>query len=272
MRVKTLVSGLDFPEGLRWREGRLWFSDMNAGKVMAVNLAGNLETILHLPGPCSGLGWLPDGRLLVVAMHDRCLLRLDPDGLVVAADLIDLASWHCNDMVVDGKGRAYIGNFGSELKQHEIPQPAELILVTPEGHARVVADNMAFPNGAVITPDGKTLIVGETYGGCLTAFDIDTDGSLSDRRTWASFVDAVPDGLCLDVENAVWAASPISREVVRVHEGGRVSQRIKFKQNVYACMLGGDEKRILFVATSSGVPGSGQIDMVPVDVAGAGLP
>jgi sugar lactone lactonase YvrE len=169
------------------------------------------------------LGWLPDGRLLVVSMRDRRVLRLEPDGtLVTHADLSALASYFCNDMVVDGQGRAYVGNFGFDLHHGAPPAFAELILVEPDGSARVVADQMKFPNGTVITPDGRTLIVGESTGRDLVAFDIDDDGGLSGRRVWADLGAAVPDGICLDADGAVWFADPSRGGCHRVAEGGEV--------------------------------------------------
>jgi sugar lactone lactonase YvrE len=272
METNRLIGGLEFPEGLRWHKNRLWFSDMNACRVMAVDLEGNLETIQEMPGPCSGLGWLPDDRLLIVSMLDRRLMRLDKTGLSLVADLYDLATYHCNDMVVDSQGRSYIGNFGFDLNRGEMVRPAEIIMVTPDGRARVVAGDLAFPNGTVITPDGKTLIVAETYGSCLTAFDIQPDGSLTERRNWALLDGAVPDGISLDEEGAIWVASPISNEVIRVLEGGDVTHRHKFVNSAYACMLGGPNRRTLFVATSGSTTSSGCIETVEVEVSGCGYP
>jgi sugar lactone lactonase YvrE len=214
---EILVDGLRFPEGPRWYDGRLWFSDMHSQQVLAVDLDGKTETIVVVPQDPSGLGWLPDGRLLVVSMQDRRLLRLDPGGLVEVADLSELASFHCNDMVVDEKGRAYVGNFGFDLHGGQSPMPTGLVLVAPDGSSRVVAEDLRFPNGTVITPDGRTLIVGETFGGCLTAFDVAEDGSLSGRREWARMDKAVPDGICLDAEGAIWVAS--RARGLRVHAG-----------------------------------------------------
>src|SRR5262249_5212706 len=158
----------------------------------------------------------PDGRMLVVSMTDRQLLRLDPDGLKVHADLTKLASWDCNDMVVDAKGRAYVGNFGYDLHRDSPQKNAELVMVTPEGKASVVADDLQFPNGTVITPDGKTMIVGESMGRRFTAFDIAADGSLTNRRVWAEIAPALPDGSCIDAEGAVWTSSPFTNETIRV--------------------------------------------------------
>jgi len=279
LETRVLLDGLVFGEGPRWHDGKLWFSDMHAHRVMTVNLDGKTETIIEVAGQPSGLGWLPDGRLLVVSMTDRRLLRLDPDGLTEAADLRELASYHCNDMVVDRQGRAYIGNFGFDFIARQPFAPAEIVLVTPDGNARVVADEMAFPNGSVITPDGRTLIVGETYGARLTAFDIKPDGSLTGRRVWAQLEQAVPDGICLDAEGAIWVASPMSAEVLRVRESGEVTHRIKVSTQAYACMLGGPERRTLFVLTAettnpdeARAKKSGRVETVEVDVPGAGLP
>ena len=180
LETTVLLDGLEFPEGPRWHDGKLWFSDMGTNQVMTVDLDGNAETVVEVQGQPSGLGWLPDERLLVVSMTDRRLLRLDPHGLVEVADLRELASFHCNDMVVDHQGRAYIGNFGYAFSDPSAtPKLAEIVLVTPDGDARVVAQEMVFPNGIVITPDGRTLIVAESFAARLTAFDIEPDGSPS---------------------------------------------------------------------------------------------
>ncbi|MFH2129895.1 MAG: SMP-30/gluconolactonase/LRE family protein [bacterium] len=278
-KTNRLAERLVFPEGPRWHDGRLWFSDMNAQKVMTLDLSGKLETVVTVRGNPSGLGWTPQGELLVVSMVDRRLLKLTPDGLQEVANLWDLATYHCNDMVVDTLGRAYIGNFGFDLNTGEAIRPAEIVMVAPDGEARVVADNLLFPNGMVITPDGKTLIVGETYGSCLTAFAIEADGSLSRRRLWAAMKGAVPDGICLDAEGGIWVASPISSEVLRIVEGGEVTDRISMPASTYACMLGGNDGRTLFILTSEPPdPFEGRnwhggcIDTVQVDIPHAGLP
>jgi sugar lactone lactonase YvrE len=276
---RVLLDGLRFPEGPRWHDGRFWFSDMHAGRVFAVGMDGVAEMIVEVEGEPSGLGWLPDGRLLVVSMQDRRLLRLDPGGLTEVADLSPLASFHCNDMVVDRAGRAYVGNFGFDLYKQESPRGANLILVHPDGRTEVAAKDLMFPNGAVITPDGKTLIVGESFGACLTAFDVAPDGGLHNRRVWAKLEGAVPDGICLDEEGAIWVASPVGvGGVLRVREGGEVTERIAVENDAFACMLGGPDRRTLFICTA---PDSdpmkttdcrGRIEIVEVDVAGAGLP
>src|SRR5262249_60114287 len=190
--TRVLLDGILFPEGPRWHEGKLWFSDMHAHRVMTVDLAGRAEVVVEVPNQPSGLGWLPDGRLLVVSMIDRRLLRLDPGGLAVAADLSALASFHCNDMVVDDRGRAYVGNFGFDLHAEAPFRPAELVLVPPDGPPRIVADDLAFPNGCVITPDGRTLVVGESGGARLTAVTIPGDGAARRRRVGARLRGARP--------------------------------------------------------------------------------
>ncbi len=276
--TRLLLDGLAFGEGPRWHEGKLWFSDMHFHRVMTVDLAGKAEEIVEVPGRPSGLGWLPDGRLLVVSMVDRRLLRLDAEGLVEVADLSELASSNCNDMVVDSQGRAYVGNFGFDLLAEPFSL-AEIVMVEPNGRAQVVADELAFPNGTVITPDGATLIVGETRAARLTAFDIAADGSLSGRRLWAQLENAVPDGICLDAEGAIWVASPRSAEVLRVREGGEVTRRIGVSTQAFACMLGGDDRRTLFILTAETADpeeapkkASGRVEVIEVDVPGAGLP
>jgi sugar lactone lactonase YvrE len=278
--LTTLVDGLAFAEGPRWHDGRLWFSDMHAHFVMSVGMSGDLRTEAEVPNQPSGLGWLPDGRLLVVSMTDRRLLCQDGNGLVELADLSPCATWHCNDMVVDAEGRAYVGNFGYDMYGGAARSTAAIALVTPDGRVTVAADGLDFPNGMVITPDRATLIVGESWGARLTAFTIQGEGTLSDRRVFAALTDCVPDGICLDAEGAVWLASPLSNEVVRVRLGGEVTDRISTGDlNAFACMLGGDDRRTLFVCTAAThVPEqataarSGRIEMVDVPVPGAGWP
>ena len=277
-KTEVLLSGLRFPEGPRWRDGKLWFSDMHDGEVRTVDLEGRSELVVRVPGEPSGLGWLPDGTLLVVSMQDRRLMRVDDGELSIVADLSALAPYHCNDMVVDAEGRAYVGNFGSEIFTSDPPAPTCLILVQPDGRSRVVAEDLHFPNGTVITPDGGTLIVGETFGARLTAFDIGDDGGLSNRRVWAQLDGASPDGICLDAEGAVWVASPFDNEVLRVREGGEIVQRVPTATPAIACMLGGAERRTLFVLTAAHfehektVDRTGRIEIVDVAVPGAGLP
>jgi sugar lactone lactonase YvrE len=277
---KVIVEGLVFPEGPRWHDGELWFSDMLGGGVMRVCADGRLHQVLEVPGQPSGLGWLPDGRLLVVSMRDRRLLRIDAGTPSVAAELSRLAPQQCNDMVVDAQGRAYIGNFGFDLPAGATPTPTGIVLVTPDGGARVVAEGLLFPNGSVITPDGNTLIIGETFGARLTAYRIAGDGSLHSRQTWAALPGKSPDGICLDAEGAIWVASPPTREVLRVRAGGVVTHRLATKRQAIACMLGGAGRRELFILSGhvSFDPlkarkyRSGAIESVKVDVPGTGFP
>ncbi len=254
--LTPFLDQLAFPESPRWHDSVLWFSDFHTQRVQRVDLAGRCETVLTVPGQPSGLGWLPDGTLLVVSMTDRRLLRFSGNALNEVADLSALAPFHCNDMVVDGKGRAYVGNFGFDFAAKQPPRSTCLLLVQPDGHTSVVADDLLFPNGAVITPDGRTLIVAETYAARLTAFDIAGDGSLSGRRIWAALGNAAPDGICLDAEGAIWLASPTSREVLRVREGGEVTQRCATPGQAVACTLGGPEPANAVCADDQGDAGA----------------
>jgi sugar lactone lactonase YvrE len=275
----VLLDGLAFGEGPRWRDGKLFFSDMHAHKVMTVDLQGTAADVVDVPGQPSGLGWLPDGRLLVVSMLDRRLMRLERGALAVHADLQALATGPCNDMVVDAEGRAYVGNMGFDPYTNETPKTADLILVAPDGTAIVAAPDLAFPNGSVIAPDGKTLVVAETGAHRLSAFAIGPDGTLSDQRVWAELGNGVPDGIALDAEGAIWVASPITGEVIRVLAGGRVADRLTPRQKPFACALGGPEGKTLFVLTAEGwdpktcrARRTARIEIAEVDVAGAGLP
>jgi sugar lactone lactonase YvrE len=279
MSTKTLIEGLCFAEGPRWHDGRLWFSDMHDHHVYAADMDGNLESIAHVPEQPSGLGWLPDGRLLVVSMLDRKLLVLEAGELSEFANLHELANYHCNDMVTDAFGRSYVGNFGFDLHAGDKPCTTSLIMVTEDGRPSVVADDLSFPNGTVITPDGKTMIIGESMNGRLTAFDISDDGALSNRRIWAQLENAIPDGICLDEAGGIWVASPVSNETLRVLEGGEVTDRITVEKQAFACMLGGEDRKRLFIMTAADsdpetcrASRSGKIEYVDVDVPGAGLP
>jgi sugar lactone lactonase YvrE len=222
---------------------------------------------LELDESPSGLGWLPDGRLLVVAMESRRVLRVEPDGaLVTHGDLSAVATGNCNDMVVAADGTAYVGNFGKGK------EPAALARVQPDGSVDVVAEGLQFPNGSVITPDGRTLIVGETFGHRATAFTIAPDGTLHDRRVWAELGAMLPDGCSLDTEGAIWFADAGGTAVVRVREGGEVADRIETGASTIACMLGGDDGRTLFVTCTGDGDESGTIRTARVDVPHAGLP
>lgn len=277
---EVLLDDLIFLEGPRWHDGKLWFSDMFAGQVRTVDLSGNTEVIAEVAERPSGLGFLPDGRLLIVSMQNRLLLRLDRDGLTSVADLSGLAAGSPNDMVVDTHGRAYIGHFGYDLFGGEEPRPASLLLVTPDGQVREVADGLEFPNGTVISPDGKTLIVAETFGRRLTAFSIADDGGLSERRVFAQFDEETPDGICLDARGGVWVSSFESGEFVRVEDGGTITERIPVPgKRAVACALGGPQRQTLFLLTAETTleelaqgKSIGRVETVQVDTPGAGLP
>lgn len=275
-----LTDGLAFPEGPRWHDGALYFSDMHAHEVVRLELTGARQVVARVPTCPSGLGWDPQGRLLIVSMEDHRLLRQTEAGpLEEVARFDHLATHLSNDMVVDAEGRAYIGNFGFDLHANAPPARTNLIRVDPDGSVHEAATELSFPNGTVITPDGKTMILGESFGACLTAFDVEPDGTLTNRRVWAKLEGAVPDGLCLDAEGAIWAASPVSGEVVRVAEGGEVRERIPVEHQAFACMLGGAAGRTLFVCTARSsdpaecrVERSGRIEAFEVDAPRAGLP
>ena len=264
LRTEILIDGLKFPESPRWHNDKLWFVDMEDHKVMTTDLNGNTEKILEISGRVSGLGWLPDNKLLVVSMDDNSLLRLDPEGVNMVIDFNEFEPVLMNDMVVDKKGRAYVGNFGFDYFNGKPFAPTKLILVHPNGDAKVVADNMAFPNGTVITPDDKTLIIAETFSAQLTAFDILEDGSLTGRRVWANLKSLAPDGICLD--------APGRKRVVRVLESGQITHIVRVENDANACMLGGSDRKTLFIATSKHSRDAGRIEFVEVDIPGAGLP
>ena len=277
---EILLDGLIFLEGPRWYDGKLWFSDMFAGQVRTVDLSGNTDVVAEVAERPSGLGFLPDGRLLIVSMQNGQLLRLDRTGLTTVADLSGLAVGSPNDMVVDTHGRAYIGHFGYNLFGGEEPRPASLLLVTPDGQVREVADGLEFPNGTVISPDGKTLIVAETFGRRLTAFSIAADGGLSERRVFAQFDEETPDGICLDARGGVWVSSFESGEFVRVEDGGTITDRIPVPgKRAVACALGGPQRQTLFLMTAETTledlaqgKSIGRVETVLVDTPGAGLP
>jgi sugar lactone lactonase YvrE len=277
--LEVLLDGLKFPEGPRWRDGKLWFSDFYAHRVATVDLEGNEATVVEVPQRPSGLGWAPNGELLVVSMLDRRVLRFDGRALHLYADLSALATGLCNDMVVDAAGRAYVGNFGYDRHNDAPPRDTRIIRVDPDGRAASVGDELVFPNGMVITPDGRTLVVAETFAHRLTAFDVGADGALGNRRLFAALDGIFPDGICLDAEGAVWVTDARGNRVVRVLQGGRIAQAIDTgARRSFACMLGGPDRRTLFILTNTGsgpamaAKSDGRIEMVRVDVPGAGLP
>jgi len=289
MNVELLCEGLHFAEGPRWHAGKLWFSDFYDHEVKTVDGHGKVEPKLTVSAQPSGLGWLPDGRLLVVSMLDRQVLRLDDDEVVVHADLSEIAEFHCNDMVVDSVGRAYVGNFGFDLHAAERSDDfvaalkaykgATLARVDLDGSVQVAATALRFPNGTVITPDGRMMIIAETLGTRLTAFDIAGDGSLTNQRVWAELPGISPDGICLDAEGAVWVADALSPRCIRVGADGELLQEVATEQHCYACMLGGDDGQTLFMLTArdsspavAGGDRTGRILTTRVSSGHAGLP
>jgi sugar lactone lactonase YvrE len=243
-----LKTDLAFPESPRWHDGRLWVSDWGAQEVLTVDLEGRSEVITRVESLMC-IDHLPDGRLLVVSPAERRLLRREPDGsLVTHGDLGALREGPWNDIVVDGRGNAYVNNIGFDFPAGEFA-PGLVALVSPDGTARQVADGLAFPNGMAVTPDNATLVVAESYGQKLTAFAIAADGSLSNRRTWAE-VDDYPDGICLDADGAIWYADVGNKRCVRVREGGEVLQVIDLDRGCFACVLGGPDRRTLFMTVN----------------------
>jgi sugar lactone lactonase YvrE len=280
--VQTLITGLVFGEQPRWHDDRLWFSDWGTQEVIAVDLEGKSEVVLQGPAFPLCVDWLPDGRLLVVSAREGLLLRREPDGsLVTHGDLSRISDPPAgNELVVDGRGNAYVNGGGFDLMAGEEFSPGIVALVSPDGSARQVADGIAFPNGMVVTPDDSTLIVAESYARRLTAFEIAADGSLSNRRVWADLQDGVPDGICLDAENAVWYGDVPNKRCVRVREGGEVLQTVELDRSCFACALGGADRRTLcMMATEwSGPanmfdgPQTGQVLTMQAPAAGVGWP
>jgi sugar lactone lactonase YvrE len=279
---QTLMTGIVFGEQPRWHDGRLWFSDWGKREVIAVDLAGDSEVILTAPSfPCC-VDWLPDGRLLLVAGRDGQLLRREPDGsLVTHGDLTGVSDpAPGNELVVDGRGNAYVNGPGFDMMAGAEFAPGGIALVTPDGSARPVADGIAFPNGMLVTPDNSTLIVADSYGKCLTAFDITLDGDLVNRRVWADLGDGVPDGICLDAEHAVWYADVPNKRCVRVREGGGVLQTVELDRGCFACALGGANRSTLFMMATEWRgpqnmfqgPPTGKVLSIPAPAPGAGWP
>ena len=293
MSTTILRDGLYFGEGPRWHEGRLWYSDFYDHAVHAIDLDGNDERIVEVESQPSGLGWLPNGDLLVTSMLDRKLMRWNGSELSTHADFGNHFTWHANDLLVDQHGRAYIGNFGFDYEVFLDEQGIEglfadpdslttvMCRVDPDGTVNVASDGLIFPNGMVITPDGKTMIVAETLALRLTAFDIAPDSSLSNRRVWADLSAhmAAPDGICLDAEGAVWIANALAPRLMRIGEGGVVIDEVETTMNTYACMLGGSEGKHLFAMTAptsdsrhAPLAPNGAIEVVQVAVPHAGQP
>jgi len=250
--LRVLMDGIVFGESLRWHDGRLWFADWARRQIIAVDLDGKSEVMLRAPGDdftplC--LDWLPDGRLLFVSVATRGVVRQEPDGaLVTHADLggaCDVQQW--NEIAVDHRGNAYVNNIAFDFPGGDF-RPGLVAVATPDGAVREVAGGFGFPNGMAVTPDGSTLLVAESYAHVLTAFDIMPDGGLTNRRTWAHLGDAAaPDGICLDAEGAVWYGDVPNRHCRRVAEGGDVLETIALDRGCFACALGGDDGRTLFM-------------------------
>jgi sugar lactone lactonase YvrE len=282
--LHILMTGIAFGESPRWHDDRLWFADWGAQEIVAVDLLGKSEVMVRVPFPSFPMcfDWLPDGHLLIVSARDGLLLRRERDGsLVTHADLSGLSEkghpW--NELVVDGRGNVYINNEGFDFPGGQFA-PGTIVLLTPDASARQVADGIAFPNGMAVTPDNSTLIVAESYGKKLTAFDIATDGSLSNRRVWADLGNGVPDGICLDAEGALWYADVPNKRCMRVREGNKVLQTTDLDRGCFACMLGGTDRKTLFMVarewsgTDNMADGSrtGQVLTIEAPAPGIGWP
>ena len=287
LTAERFLSGLFFGECPRWHDGRLWYSDFFDHAVVSVSSDGERRVEVDFDGEPAGLGWLPDGRLLINSRLDRVIMRREPDGsLVRHGDLTPWATWHANDMVVASNGQAYAGNFGFDLDglydgtvDASVVGPASLVRVDPDGSSCEAAADIAFPNGTVITEDGRTLIIAESAAAKLTAFDRADDGTLDNRREWAALGSVAPDGICLCEDGTIWVSNAYAPECVRVAEGGEVHQRVVTSMNCYACMLGDDDRRTLYMITAPVSHASvaraerkGAIEKVRTTVPGAGLP
>lgn len=305
--LKKLIGGLYFGEGPRWHENKLWFSDFYSHKVMTLDENNSLETVCEVPSQPSGLGWLPNGDLLIVSMLDRKILRFSEGSISVHADLSEYVAHKCNDMVVGRDGTAYVGNFGMGDAGESL-NSTHLMIVKSDGTVLKGPDNLLFPNGTVITEDGKNLIIAETLGAKLTSFDIEDNGELTNRKLWArtsplfslliikflssmgfdlSKVDFskysknlhVPDGICLDEKNGIWIASPTTKAVVRIEKGGNITDTINTPKGAFACMLGGKERKTLYVIISNSsdpeeaqASPEGEIHSIEVEIPGVGKP
>lgn len=277
--MQTLLTGRGLVESPRWHRDRLYVSDWSTGEVVAVDLDGRAEVVARVASLPLCTAWLPDDRLLIVSSTDGRLLRREPDGTLATHADLGRPGW--NDVVADGRGNVYVNGAGSNPMTGEAFQPGSVFLAAVDGSVRRVADDIAFPNGMAVTPDNATLIVADSYRHCLVAFDIGTDGGLADRRVWADLSDGVPDGICLDVQGAVWYADVPNRRCVRVAEGGEVLQAVALDRGGFACVLGGPDRTTLCItaaewqgmtAAEMVTPGSGQVLTVEVDVPGAGWP
>lgn len=266
--LQTLLDGGHFFEGPRWRAGRWWVSDFYAHQVMSITPGGEVTVELEVPNQPSGLGWLPDGSLLVVSMLDHKVLRKAPDGTVSEyADLSAHCGGHANDMLVNADGTAYVGNFGFDLMSGRDPRTTTIVRVAPDGSVSVAADDVNFPNGAVVLSDGVTLVVGETLGARYSAWTIQPDGSLTDRRTWAElgsplaadddgnivfFPTVAPDGCAVDANDRIWMADAVGGRVALVEEGGNILDEIRTPDGLgaFACALGGPSGSTLLICSA----------------------
>ena len=305
--VKKGTGGLYFGEGPRWHENKLWFSDFYSHKVMTLDENNSLEAVCEVPSQPSGLGWLPNGDLLIVSMLDRKILKFSEGSISVHADLSEYVAHKCNDMVVSRDGTAYVGNFGMGDAGESL-NSTHLMIIKSDGTVLKGPDNLLFPNGTVITEDGKNLIVAETLGAKLTSFDIEDNGELTNRKLWArtsplfslliikslsslgfdlSKIDFskysknlhVPDGICLDEKNGIWIASPTTKAVVRIEKGGNITDKINTPKGAFACMLGGKERKTLYVIISNSsdpeeaqASPEGEIHSIEVEIPGVGKP
>jgi sugar lactone lactonase YvrE len=275
----VLMTGLAFGESPRWHHGRLWFSNWTAQEIIAVDPEGQSEVVVRLPYSAIpfSIDWLPDGRLLIASSSDRPLLRQEADGVLVEHAAL---TGGFNEIVVDGRGNVYLNGAGFDPLAGESFAPGSITLVTADGSSRHVAEGIAFPNGMAITPDNATLIVADSYGKRLTAFDIAEDGGLSRPWVWAELGEGVPDGICLDAEGAVWYADVPNKRCVRVRAGGAVLQTIELDRGCFACMLGGEDGKTLFMLVAEwhgmdqmvGVPRTGQVVVATAPAPHAGRP
>jgi sugar lactone lactonase YvrE len=277
--VRTLLAGRGLVESPRWHGDRLYFSDWTAGEVIAVDLAGRDEVIARVKSLPLCIAWQPDGTLLIVSSPDGRLLRREPDGSLVPHADLGQPGW--NDIVADGRGNIYVNRAGFDPTSGSEFRPGFVFLVTADGSVRQVADDIAFPNGMAVTRDNSTLVVADSYARQLVGFEIGADGGLSGRRVWADLGEGVPDGICADAQDAVWYADVPGRRCVRVAAGGAVRQTVELDRGGFACVLGGPQRRTLFIVaaewrgmteTEMVAPGSGQVLMTDVEVPGAGWP
>lgn len=280
LTTKPFAQDFVFLEGPRWHDGKLWVSDMFGQTVYTLTPDGARQEVAKFPNRPSGINFLPDGSVVIVSMADRKLMKVDNGRLSEYADLSAALPYDINDCVCAANGDIYVGTFGYDVFAHEEPRPATLTLVKRDGSIKTVADEVQFPNGAVITLDGKSLVVAETFVGKLTAFDIQADGSLTNRRSFADIAPYTPDGICLDRDGAIWVAAFEQGEFIRVREGGEITHRIDTGgRRAVACNLGGADGKTLFCLIYDGdlddIPKGARnalIETAEVEVAGTGSP